>query len=109
MINKVNWYIDDHNGNKYLTSVRTDKGKDALKKYGELWKNVKDLVRSVNNNSDDYNEKYMKIKFNSDNNLPLRKKLELGNIIIVVRSVFHYSNIYYSQIFLDECLYKVAQ
>ena len=36
----------------------------------------------------DYDEKYVKIKFDSDDNLPLNKILRLHNIIIVVRSVF---------------------
>ena len=48
-------------------------------KYGE---ESKDLFRSINNKSDDYDEKYMKIKFNSDDDLPLKKTLELHNIII---------------------------
>ena len=44
IINKVSGYIDEHNGSKYLTLVHTDKDKDALKKYGELWKKSKILL-----------------------------------------------------------------
>ena len=33
----------------------------------------KDMTRSISNNSDHYNEKYMKIKFNSVWDLPLKK------------------------------------
>ena len=40
------------------------------------------------NNSDNYNERYMKIKFISDDDLPLKKTLELHNLVIVVISVF---------------------
>ena len=29
---------------------------------------IKELIRFINNNSDDYDEKYMKIKFNSYDN-----------------------------------------
>ena len=43
------------------------------------------------NNSDDYDKKYMKIKFNSDDDLPLKKTLKLCNMVIVVRSVFQVS------------------
>ena len=39
IINKVNYYIDEHNGNKYLTLLYTDKGKETLKTYRELTKN----------------------------------------------------------------------
>ena len=47
----------------------------------------------------------MKINFDSGEDLPLRKILELYNIvIIVVRSVFHEGNKYDPKVFLDECL-----
>ena len=49
----------------------------------------------------------MKIKFNSDDNLPLNKLLKLHNFTIIVGSVFQEDNMYYPQIFLDECLYEL--
>ena len=58
-------------------------------------------------NSNDYDEKYMKIKFNSDNELPLNKTLEISTMQIAVRSAFHENNKCYPQVFLDECLYKI--
>ena len=48
---------------------------------------------------------YMKIKFNSDNKLPLNKTVEIPTITIVIRTVFLKNNKYYPQFFLDECLY----
>ena len=72
-----------------MTLVHTDESKDALKRYEELWKKIKDLIRSINNISEDYDEKYIKIRFNSDDDLPLTKTLKLHNIKIFVRSVFH--------------------
>ena len=41
--------------------------------YGELRKKIKDLFRSTSNSSDSYDGKYMKIGFNSDDDLPLKK------------------------------------
>ena len=61
---------------------------------------------SITKNSDDYDEQYMKIKFNSDDELPLNKTIEIPIMIIVVRDSFHENKKYYSQVFLDECLYK---
>ena len=78
-----------------------------IKKYEELWSKIRDLIRSMNKNSDDYDEKYMKIKFNSDDELPLNKTIEIPTMTIVVRAVFHENNKYYPQVFLDECLYKL--
>ena len=48
----------------------------------------------------------MKIKFNSDDELPLNKTIEIPSIIIVLRAIFLENDKYYSQVFLDECLYK---
>ena len=49
----------------------------------------------------------MKIKFNSDDNLPLNKILKLYNLTTFVRPVFQEDNKYYLQGFLDVCLYKL--
>ena len=49
----------------------------------------------------------MKIKFNSDDELPLNKMIEVPSMIIVVRAVFHDNNKCYPQGFLNECLYKL--
>ena len=65
------------NGNKYLRLVPTNESKEKIRKYGELWIKIRDLIRSITKNSDDYDEIYMKIEFNSDNALPLNKTIEL--------------------------------
>ena len=49
----------------------------------------------------------MKIKFNSDVNLPLSKLLKLRMLTINVRSVLKENDKYYSQMFLDECLLEL--
>ena len=50
---------------------------------------IEDQIRTIISNTNNYDEKYMKIKSNSDEDLSLNKTLELHNMIIVVRSVFH--------------------
>ena len=62
---------------------------------------------SITKNSDDYHEKYMKIEFNSDNELPLNKTIEIPTMIIAVRAIFYENNKYYSQVFWGECIYKL--
>ena len=49
----------------------------------------------------------MKIKFNSNDNLRLNIQLKFLSVTIIVRSVFEEGGEYYSQAFLDECLYEV--
>ena len=57
--------------------------------------------------SNDYEKDNMKIKFNSDDDLPLNKILKLHILTIIIRSVFEEDGKYYPQVFLDECLYEV--
>ena len=77
----------------------TDESKGILKKYEELWNKLRDLIRSITNSSDDYDEKYLKIKYNSYDDLALKKTLELYNMVIVVRPAFHKDNKYYPEVF----------
>ena len=86
IINEVDGSIEEKkNGNKYLTFPSTDKHKKILEKYTELWKKIKSLIESssVECNSIDisgkYEKDYLKIKLNSDDNLPLNKILKLHN------------------------------
>ena len=51
-------------------------------------------------------EEIMKIKLNSDDDLPLNKLLKLQSLTVIVRSVFEEDGKYYPQAFLDECLYE---
>ena len=55
---------------KKLTEIsisrKANESKEKIKKYEELWIKIRDLIRSITKNSENYDEKYMKIKFNSD-------------------------------------------
>ena len=71
IFSKANKYFEEINGNKYLTLIPTNGSKEKIKKYEELWRKFRDLIRSMTKNSDDYDKKYWNIKFNSDDELPL--------------------------------------
>ena len=49
----------------------------------------------------------MKIKFNSDDNLPLNKPLKFYNMTVTIRCVFSEDCNLYPQVFLDEVLYSL--
>ena len=77
------------------------------KKCEEMWSKIIDFTRSITKDSDDLDEKYMKIKFDWDDDLPVNKMIEIHDVTIVVRAVFHEDKKSYPQAFLDECLYKI--
>ena len=105
LFSKVNRFFEEINGNKYLTLVPTNESKEEIKRYEELCSKIRDLIRSITKVVDDYGERYVKIKFNSDDELPLNKTIEIPSMAIVVGTILYGINRYYSQVFLDECLY----
>ena len=79
-----------------------------LEKYTKLWDEIKYHIQTINaGKSGEYEKDYMKIKFNSDDDLSLNKTLKLHMLTIIVRSVFEEDGKCYTQVFLNECLYKV--
>ena len=77
----MNEYFEEINKIKYLTLVPSNKSKDIIKKYEELWRKIRDLISSITKNSDDYHKVYMKIKFNSNDKLFLNKTIESRSMI----------------------------
>ena len=66
IFSKVNGNFEEIKKNKYFTLVPTNESKEIIIKYENLWSKIRDLIRSITKNSDNYDEKYMKIKFNSN-------------------------------------------
>ena len=69
--------FEEVNGNKYLTLVYTNESKEKIKKYEERWSKIRGLIRPITKNLDDYDEKYMKLKSNSDDELPVNEAIEI--------------------------------
>ena len=84
------------------------KTKEVLKKYADVWNGIKNKNKVIKANKENYYGKdYMKIKFNSDNDLPLNKPLKLHAMTIIIRYVFEEDGKLYQQVFLDDTLYEV--
>ena len=49
----------------------------------------------------------MKIKFDTDDDLPLNKQLKLRILTIIIRSVFEEDGKFYLHVYLGECLYEL--
>ena len=75
LINHANGYIEEKDTNRYFIFDSTDENKELLKKYNDVWNGIKDKIKEVSSDECDYEKDYMKIKFNSDDDLPLNKLL----------------------------------
>ena len=104
-ISELDGFIDEKNGNKYLNISLKHSINDVLIKYAEVWSGIKYQIKKINNDSvSRYDKDYMKIKIDSDDNLPLNKLLKFHAVIIIIRSGFERDGKYYPQTFLDDAL-----
>ena len=104
--------IEKKEMNKYLIFKSmelhsTDENKELLKKYTDLFSGIGNKIKKISGNECDYEKDYMKIKFNSDDDLPLNKQLKFHKMVITIRSVFEEDGKLYPQVFLDDTLYKL--
>ena len=104
-ISHANGYIGEKNGNKNFIFDFVGENKELMKKYSDVWDGTKNETKSRNDGKENHYEKdYMKIKFNSDDNLPLSKPLKFHMMTIVIRFVFEEDGKLYPQDFLDDTL-----
>ena len=112
IISEVDGHIKEKNGKKYLIFNCADKNKEVLKKCRKLWYGIKNEIETINESkegelsSTEYGKDFMKIKFDTDDYLPLNKTLKLHNMAIIIRSVFEEDGKFYQQVYLDECLHE---
>ena len=104
----ANGYIEEINENKYLIFDSVDENKELLKKYNDVFNGIMDKIKEISNAECDYEKNYMKIKFNSDDHLPLNKPLKFHNMTITIRTVFKEDDKLYPQVFLDDILYELS-
>ena len=85
-----------------------DENKELLKKYNDVFNGNMNKIKKINSDDCDYEKDYMKIGFNSDDNLPLNKQLNFHNMTLTIRSVFKEDDKLYPQVFLDDTLYELS-
>ena len=85
-----------------------NENKALLKKYADVWDGIRNKIRTINGGEENnYRKDYMKIKFNSDDDLPLNKPLKFHAMTIIIRSVFEEGGKLYPQVFLDDASYEL--
>ena len=101
---------EDDSETKHLIFASTDKNKEALENYTELWGETKDQIKTISgDNLIEYGKDFIRARFESNDDLPLGKILNIPVCIIVVKSVFQRDNNYYPQVLLYECLYEYEE
>ena len=108
-IYKLVGFIEEKDGRKYLNVASIDHNNNVLKKYSEVWKGIKNQIVKINNGlGGKYDKHYMKIKFDSDDDLPVDKLMRFYDLTVTIRSIFEKDGKYYPQIFLHNSLCDVV-
>ena len=101
IIDKIDGHFEENNRNKYLVFDSTElHSTDENKEVLEI--ETKNVGRKG-----EYDKDFMKIKFNTDNNLPLNKPLKLHLLTTIVGCIFEEDGKFYLQLYLDDCLYEL--
>ena len=102
LVGEVDGCIEENNRNKYFNIALIDNNCEVLMKYTEILNKIQDQIKKINNGRlGEYEEDYMRIKFNSGNDLPLNKILKFRILSIIIRAIFEEDDKYYPQVYLD--------
>ena len=85
-----------------------DEKKVVSKKYKEVWVGIEKYIGTINGGEKvEYSKDFKKIKFESDDDLPMNKPVKLYLLTIIIRSLFSEDGKFYPQLLLDDALYDV--
>ena len=88
-IDEIYGFAEEKEGSKHLNIAFTDSNNEVLKKYAKVWSGIKDQIKKINNGLvGEYGKDYMKIKFDSNDDLPLNTMLKFPMLTIIIRNIF---------------------
>ena len=101
IINRIKGHFEEVDGDKYLI-INCENG-DIMQKYQEIFNRIKEIIKKINdyNQKIKYDDNYMKIKFNTDDNISQNKIIYFPTITLIIRSVTKKDDKYYPQLFLE--------
>ena len=75
---------------------------DILRKFANIWKSIRASIEENTNDIVQYDKDYIKIKFESNDNLPTDNIINMHQVTIIIRLVFQKGKKLYLQIYLDD-------
>ena len=88
-IDEIYGFAEEKEGSKHLNIAFTDSNNEVLKKYAKVWSGIKDQIKKINNGVvGEYGKDYMKIKFDSNDDLPLNTVLKFPMLTTIIRNIF---------------------
>ena len=91
---------------KWCEIFKIDKG-DVLNKWNQVFSGIKYHIGKLSSEEVVHESDYDKIKFVTNDSLPLGKLVYFPTLTVVIRCVFKQCGVYYPQVYLDDCLYQI--
>ena len=76
------------NEDKYLFFYDSGENKKSLERYDDIFNGIMSKIKKIDYDWLEFSKDYMKIRFSSDDNLPLNKLLQFYNRTVTIRCVF---------------------
>ena len=103
IVNKVFCFVGEKDGVKYL---KIDEG-EILNKWNQGFNGIKYHINKTDNSEFKFDSDYDKIRFVTNDNLPLGKLIYFPTLTVVIRCVFKQADFFYPQVYLDDALYQL--
>ena len=105
IVNRVFCFLREKYGVKYL---KIDKG-DILNKWDQVFNGVKYHIKKTDNGEVKFDSDYDKVRFVTNDNLPLGKLICFPTLTVVIRCVFKQRDIFYPEVYLDDALHQLQK
>ena len=88
IFDNVDAYFMSFNEDKYLICAKTERNKGMIEKYEELWDLIGEEIRLIDDVKPfKYKRDFMKIRFKSDDSVPVNEILNISVCVLIIKSV----------------------
>ena len=105
IINKVFCFVGEKNGVKYLKIDKLKHFPSTI--WNQVFNGIKYHIEKISDEKVNYDCDYDKIRFVSNDSLPLGKLIYFPTLTVVIRCVFKQGDLFYPQVYLDDALYQL--
>ena len=95
VFNNLDAYFEKCGKDKYLIFASTEKNKQMLENYAELFDEINEQIELISSDKVKYSKDIVKIKFETNDELPLNKIINISVCIIVISNIFKENDKYY--------------
>ena len=109
IVNRVFCFVGEKNGVKYLKidKFAGNHSDSMLNKWNQVFSGIKYHIKKTTGEEVVYGNDFDKIRFITDDNLPLGKLIYFPTITVAIRCALKQGDILYPQVYLDDALYQL--